>query len=205
MAAEQLTPGPERSLAALMRCNYGTHRGFVRTLLGEAEFLLGRLDAHLIPAQPERIQRLVFVCLGNINRSAFANAVAEDLGLRTCSIGLSTTTGAPAFQMAVTTARQFGYSLDQHRATDRADHLHHDGDYYLVMETRHLRQLRRAGIPAHQIGMLGHWSRPHRIHLHDPHTLSEAYFQTCFAQLHAAVHGLHSHLTLAASPAAAHR
>lgn len=194
--------GPDTSLAALTRCNFGTFRGYVRTLLGEAEFLLGRLDGHLWPAQPEQVQRLVFVCLGNINRSAFANAVAERLGLQTCSIGLATTTGAPAFSLAVQTAREFGYSLDTHRATDLSDHCHLDGDYYLVMEVRHLHRLIKAGIPKHRIGFLGHWSRPHRIHLHDPHTLSEAYFQTCFAQLLAAVHGLRSHLLLAGSPAA---
>ncbi|MCU7375663.1 hypothetical protein PEC18_33815 [Paucibacter sp. O1-1] len=194
--------GPATSLAALTRCNFGTFRGYVRTLLGEAEFLLGRLDAHLHPAAPEQVQRLVFVCLGNINRSAFANAVAERLGLRTCSIGLATTTGAPAFHLAVQTAREFGYSLEAHSATDLSDHQRQDGDYYLVMEVRHLHRLVKAGIPRHRIGFLGHWSRPHRIHLHDPHTLSEEYFQTCFAQLHAAVHCLSSHLRLAGSPAA---
>jgi protein-tyrosine phosphatase len=54
-----------------------------------------------VQLQPERVRRLVFVCLGNINRSAFGHVVAAGLGVRVVSIGLSTpTTGAPAFEKA---------------------------------------------------------------------------------------------------------
>jgi protein-tyrosine phosphatase len=179
--------------------NYGTVRGWVRSTLAQTEFVLGRLDAHTRPAA-KRIDRLVFVCLGNINRSAFAEQVARKLGANTCSIGLSTATGTPAFHKAVETAPQFNLDLTQHRATDMKDFSVQPNDLLLVMEIRHARQLVAAGIPKDSIALLGHWASPHRIHLHDPHTLSDAYFRTCFTLIHSAVHGLVGEMRAAQSP-----
>src|SRR5438045_2993372 len=86
---------------------HGTFRGWVRGLLAELEFRSGRLRRFVRP-DLRATRRLVFVCLGNINRSPFAHAVALDLGARCTSIGLSTTTGVPAFATAVETARRLG-------------------------------------------------------------------------------------------------
>lgn len=169
--------------------NHGTWRGLVRALLAHAEFALGRLEVHTrLPA--DNVDRLVFVCLGNINRSAFAESVARQLGANTCSIGLSTTTGAPAFHKAIETAPLFGLDLSKHRSTDLTNYQFRPTDILLVMEIRHAKQLIAAGVPKGSIALLGHWASPHRIHIHDPHTLSDDYFRTCFTLLHSAVHGL---------------
>jgi protein-tyrosine phosphatase len=177
------------------RTNHGTARGWVRSLLGELEYLSGRLDAHLEP-ESSSTRRLVFVCLGNINRSAFGEGVARQLGVRTSSLGLATTTGAPAFHKAVETAARFGVDLSRHAATDISDYSYQEGDLLLAMEVRHLRRLVAQGIPARSIVLLGHWSTPRRVHLHDPHTLGDEYFRTCFTLIHSAtlnlVHALKS-------------
>lgn len=173
-------------LAWLTDVNFGTWRGAIRLLLGEVEFLAGRLTPFLQP-DLQGTQRLVFVCLGNINRSAFSQAVARAQRLRSVSIGLSTTTGAPAYSMAVDVAPRYGLTLAEHQATDFCDYVYAPGDLLLAMEVRHAHELVRRGIPREAIALLGHWARPHRIHIHDPHTLSEAYFRTCFAILHSAV------------------
>jgi protein-tyrosine phosphatase len=68
------------------------------------------------------------------------------------------------------------------------------------MEVRHIKRLVAAGVPARRIALLGHWSSPHRIHLHDPYTLSDAYFQTCFTLIHSAVTRLVADLRCAQSP-----
>lgn len=189
---QQGAPAPTPStrhrgtLAWLTDVNFGTWRGAVRLLLGEVEFLTGRLNPFLQP-DLQATKRLVFVCLGNINRSAFSQAVARAQRLRSVSIGLSTTTGAPAYSMAVDVAPRYGLSLAEHQATDFCDYVYVPGDLLLAMEVRHAHELLKRGIPAHAIALLGHWARPHRIHIHDPHTLSEAYFRTCFAILHSAV------------------
>jgi protein-tyrosine phosphatase len=188
-----------RRLRRIVDTNHGTVRGLIRAMFAQCEFVLGRLDSYISPAA-NRVDRLVFVCLGNINRSAFAEQVARALGANTCSIGLSTTTGGPAFHKAVETAPQFGLDLSQHRATDIKDYRFRPTDLLLAMEIRHARQLVAAGIPVQSIALLGHWASPHRIHLHDPHTLSDAYFRTCFTLIHSAVHGLVREMRVANSP-----
>ena len=44
----------------VLRTNYGTLRGWVRSMLGQLEFVTGRLDPHLSPAALQ-VNRLVFV------------------------------------------------------------------------------------------------------------------------------------------------
>ncbi len=175
--------------SGLISGNFGTHRGLIRLLLGEAEYLAGRLNEFLEP-DLYATQRLVFVCLGNINRSPFGENVATSLGLYSTSIGLATSTGAPAFTTAVTTAQRFDIDLTAHKATDFVDYEYREGDLLLAMEIRHVHRLIALGIPPTAIALLGHWSTPHRIHIHDPHTLSDAYFRTCFSVINAAVREL---------------
>lgn len=189
-----------RRLRWLTDSSYGTWRGCIRHYLAQLEWLAGRLDAHTA-LEAAAVHRLVFVCLGNINRSAFAEAVACQHGAHAVSIGLSTTTGAPAFITAVHTATRFGLDLGQHAATDLGDYRYQAGDLLLVMEIRHLHRLRAHGIPPQAIALLGYWSRPRRLHLHDPHTLSDDYFLSCFSLIHSAVLNLLHTLREGASPA----
>jgi len=186
-------------LKQVIDVNHGTTRGLVRAMLAQLEYIVGRLEQHTHPVAKD-VDRLVFVCLGNINRSAFAEQVARALGANACSIGLSTTTGAPAFHTAVSIAPHFGMDLARHQATDLKDYTFRPADLLLTMEIRHAKQLVAMGIPEKSIALLGHWASPHRIHLHDPHTLSEAYFLTCFTLIHSAVHGLIANLRTAQSP-----
>lgn len=170
----------------LTAANYGTFRGWVRHVLAEIEWLAGRVDRFVV-ADPEKVRRLVFVCLGNINRSAFGEAVARARGVRACSVGLATTTGAPAFEKAVSTAGRFGIDLSAHAATDFTDFRYTPGDLLLAMEIRHVHRLMAGGIPAEAIALLGAWSSPRRLHLHDPALQSDDYFMTCFTLIHSAV------------------
>lgn len=191
----------DRSQQILQR-NFGTVRGFARAMLANVEYVLGQVDDHVQLDEDEarQITRLVFVCLGNINRSAFAGQLARQLGANACSIGLSTTTGVPAFFKAVETAMPFGVNLAAHRATDLKDYSFVATDLLLVMEIRHAKQLIALGVPPQSVALLGHWASPRRIHLHDPHTLSDAYFKTCFTLINSSVLALVSELRLAKSP-----
>ena len=54
-------------LRTLIDTNHGTTRGWVRTMLAQTEYVLGRVEDHIHPVGRE-VDRLVFVCLGNINR-----------------------------------------------------------------------------------------------------------------------------------------
>lgn len=181
--------GVQARFSGLVAGNFGTHRGLVRLLLGEAEYLAGRLNVFLRP-DLQQTRRLVYVCLGNINRSPFAENIATSMGLHAISIGLATSTGAPAFDTAVTTARRFDIDLTAHRAIDFVDYERAEGDLLLAMEIRHAHRLLELGVPEKAIALLGHWATPHRVHIHDPHTLSDAYFLTCFTVIQSAVREL---------------
>lgn len=166
--------------------NHGTWRGMVRLALAQADLVTGRLGVWADP-DTRAFDRLVFVCLGNINRSAYAAAIAREAGEACASLGLSTATGAPAFRTAQVEAGRRGIDLSTHLATDLEDHERRPADLYLVMEVRHAHRLVAAGIPASSIRMLGLWAAPCRIHIHDPHQCDERYFVTCFNVIESAV------------------
>ena len=188
-----------RRLISLLETNHGTHRGFIRYLIGQTEGIVGS-PLRFRALTPAKVERLVFVCLGNINRSAFAHAVAARHPVECISIGLATTTGAPATVNARTVSREFDISLDSHKATNISDYERRDGDLLLVMELRHAHRLVGRGVPAHQIALLGHWARPIRYHIHDPDTLSIDYFRSCFATILPAVTLLLAELKRGNSP-----
>lgn len=192
-----------KRLSKYIESNYGTFRGLIRVVFGEIEYLSGRLfEFTSLPSS--RVERLVFVCLGNINRSAFASRVAQIKGANSISIGLSTTTGLPAFEKAIETANTFGIDLSGHRAKNFPDYSYEPGDLLVAMEVRHVREMVRRGIPKQSIVLLGHWGAPSRIHIHDPHTLSDHYFQTCFLMLFAATLHLLADLRTSGSPCIIH-
>lgn len=194
------------AFAALLRPidrRYGTYRGLIRLLLAQAELGAGRLDPFAKP-NLSVVQRVVFVCQGNICRSCFAEYCARERGLVTASLGFATAGDAPAFPTAITTARKFDIDLSQHRTTDIEDFDVRDGDLFLTMEVRQARRFAalRTGKNI-QIALLGVWANPSRPHIHDPHRLSAEYFETCFAVIHSAVGGLTAQLRAANAPCAA--
>ncbi len=198
-AMPEATASMTTRLRELLECDHGTHRGWVRLKLANAEYVAGRLERWTRIREPV-VRRIVFVCLGNINRSAFAHETALRLGVEACSLGLSTATGSPAFETAIRTAARFGVSLDAHRATDLGDHEPRDGDLLAAMEVRHVKRLLDAGFAPESIVLLGRWASPMRLHIHDPHTLSDAYYRTCFSILDSAVRNLAAELATQGHP-----
>jgi protein-tyrosine phosphatase len=178
---------------------FGTWRGLLRLLLAYAELVTGRLRQFRL-RNPEQVQRVVFVCLGNICRSAFGDRVARESGLRVASLGLSTTTGVGSPDEARAAARRNGIDMDAHRAVDWGDFKVQPGDLFLVMEVRQAHELRRrlGDRQDVQVCLLGMWCSPAVPHLHDPFTLSAGYFDTCFARVRQATGNLNRALTGAA-------
>ena len=168
---------------------FGTWRGAVRLGLCYAERLSGQ--AAIRAAGPAPVERIVFVCQGNICRSAFAEGLARDRGLPVASFGLATTTGVRADPAAARAALALGVDLDRHRTTARSDFVVRPGDLLLAMETRQLRKIAAdADLAPLQRNLLGSWARPSVPHLHDPFQLSDAYFLTCFRRIQSAVERL---------------
>jgi protein-tyrosine phosphatase len=169
--------------------NFGTFRGLIRLGLSYGEIALGA--APLRQPVAADVTRLVFVCHGNICRSAYADVVARDLGMNVASFGLSTDSGKGAHPPVIAEAARRGVDMSAHRTTRIEDFDPDPGDLLLAMETRHLRKLATNGI----VGtiprvLLGRWSRPPFPHLHDPYALSAEYLPVCLDRIEAATRRL---------------
>lgn len=180
-------------LAEGLNARFGTWRGLVRLLLAHGERIAGRLRPFELQ-NPQAVRRVVFVCLGNICRSAYAEQVARAEGLHTASLGLSTTTGVGSPDAALAAAARQKMPMDAHRARDWEDFSVQPGDLLLAMEVRQAHELMRrlGGRDDVQVALLGNWCTPPSPHLHDPFTLSDAYFDTCFTRVRQAVSRLAS-------------
>jgi protein-tyrosine phosphatase len=172
-------------------CNFGTWRGLIRLLLAYIEFMAGRLWAFRLHRRAD-VQRVVFVCLGNICRSTYAHSIATKLDMNAASCGLSATTGNSSPAEAIASARRHGIDLTIHRALNWSDFQVQSGDLFLAMEIRQARALRRhlGNQQNVQICLLGMWCNPIIPHLHDPFMLSDEYFDTCFRRIEQAVRNL---------------
>jgi protein-tyrosine phosphatase len=173
-----------------LNTKFGTYRGLIRLLLAYAELYTGRLKP-FTEIGFHRVKRVVFVCQGNICRSCFADYYARSKGLAATSFGLATAGDAPAFPKAITAAKKFNIDLTAHITTDIEDFKFLDGDLLLVMEIRQARSLQAVvrGKPV-QLSLLGLWRDPPHPHIHDPHRLTDDYFDSCFHVIAAAVDGL---------------
>lgn len=181
-----------KQLVAAMQRDFANHRGLVRTVLADCMWRFGpyrqygRVDW-------SAVERLVFICQGNICRSPFAHqlAAAQSPGLPVVSFGLATTTGVPANELATDVARDFGVDLAVHRATDMNDFSLCDGDLLIVMEDRHISWLEPYTVGFNvQVVLLGLWCRPRFALLYDPYEQSREYFSACFDRIRRAVGNL---------------
>jgi protein-tyrosine phosphatase len=173
----------------LITTNFGTVRGLVRLGLSYGEVALGA--AGVSRPDPAAVRRLVFVCHGNICRSAFADVVARAAGLRVASFGLSTDAGKGAHPPAIAAAAALGFDLTAHRTVRGADFEAEPGDYLLAMETRQLRRMARdARLATLPRGLLGLYTRPVVPHLHDPYEIDPAYMPVCLKRIESAVANL---------------
>lgn len=165
---------------------FGTWRGLVRLGLAHGQMWSGR--SAILSPNPAQISRLVFVCHGNICRSAFADVLAKTLGLRSASFGLSTSSGQAAHEPASKAAIARGVDLSAHRTLRVEEFRPARGDLLLAMEVRQLHRL--AATPALKEvprSLLGLWAKPPIPHLHDPYQLDERYMKVCLARIQEAV------------------
>ena len=138
-----------------------------------------------------RVNRLVFVCKGNICRSPYAEIRAKGHGIEVISLGLAAKSGTLANSDAIKNAAVRGIDLDLHRAKRQSDIHISSGDLLIGMEPGQARVLHRiAKKEGAQVTLLGLWRDPPRPYIHDPYGHGEGYFQTCFSIIDEAVEGL---------------
>lgn len=158
---------------------YGGKRGFARTLQYRTLTLLGRYRRYR-QVDWSRVERLVFVCKGNICRSPFAELVARDEGLETVSCGVEASDGAPANQGALEAADRMGYDLSAHRSRKLATEPVGNGDLFVLLEPAHLDALEQHHGQRRNCTLLGLWSRTRNPYIQDPYGTAPACFDRSF-------------------------
>jgi len=148
---------------------------------------------------PTTAQSFIFVCFGNIMRSPMCevlmNRAAAGLpgGVVVASAGLNAIAGRPAHPWAIMAAREFGVSLENHRArlltTEMVDH----ADAILVMDDQNKVQLlSRWPRARNKVFMLGAYGRQeHRgVEIRDPYFLAQEETRHCYQILDACIQNL---------------
>lgn len=126
-------------------------------------------------------KRLVFVCTGNICRSAYAEAVARARGIAAVSCGIDTQTGKPADSMAVARAGARGIDLSTHHTTAWPDFELAHGDLLIAAQLEHLNAIRdRASRHACRFVLMSSLDRANFAVIRDPFGLNQQTFDDVF-------------------------
>ena len=169
--------------------NYGSRSGFVKTIWHQFLYY----PAYYHPYKKidwSHVDRLVFVCKGNICRSAFAEAIARSFGIEAISCGLDTIEDAPANKRARLTAKNLGVDLEGHKTRPIMYLVLKQTDLIVAMEPWQAAFLNKHLIRTHQVTLLGLWVQPVLPHIQDPYGASSDYFNSCFKYIEKSVHAL---------------
>ena len=158
---------------------YGSRRGLVRTYWHRLRYHLGAYRQYK-KIDWKSVDRLVFVCKGNICRSAYAEAVAKSLGCEAISCGIDTIKDAPANLDAVMMADKHGFDLKQHKTQPVKCAALKSSDLLIAMEPWQLEFLQKDMGGKYQYSLLGLWTETVLPHLQDPYGASSFYFDRCF-------------------------
>lgn len=156
---------------------YGGKRAFLRHQQALSLYRIGVLR-RFTRIDWGRVERVIFVCHGNICRSPYCEARGRLLGLQTASLGLSAEENSPASASVAALARMRGVELADHRARTLPNVAVGPTDLLVAMEPSQARQLRKL-TAGPQITLLGLWSATPRPYLHDPYGLGQDYITRC--------------------------
>ena len=175
--------GISKFIVELLNINakWGTYRGLIRCTISSIKNYLGHYSEQK-DIDFGRVERIVFICQGNICRSAFAEHYARSISnVQLASAGLATTAELPANEIATSVAKEVNISMDEHKTTCLQDMQLSDKDLLVIMEDRQIAPTQEVskGSGA-QITLLGLWSTPNKALIYDPFSLSKDYFRSCF-------------------------
>ena len=175
-------------------------KGYVKrllTLTNEKRFAARQRRAWKsgeVAAAISRARSMLFLCYGNINRSALADvmvrAYAEDSGISVASAGFHRESGRSADPVMIEVARQSAVDMTAIRSTCLTEEQLHDSDIIFVMEKAHYDRLVAVDPSvAEKVYLLG----AHRnsagwpVEIADPYGQSRANYQACYERIAEAV------------------
>lgn len=149
---------------------------------------------------PHTARSFVFVCYGNIMRSPMCEALMS----RACasgalpnfsitSAGLHATPGTVAHPWALSVAREYGVSLEQHRARQLTDAMVDQADVIFAMDYQNQVQLMsRWARASHKVYLLSAYAgeRYKSAEIYDPYPLGEGATRECYRVLDTCIRNL---------------
>lgn len=181
-------------VAVWLRDAYGGKNAFVRYWATRTKILYGGYRP-LRDVDFLRVDRLVFVCKGNICRSPYAEARARGMGYKTISAGLDAAPGTAADPVATRVAMSRGVDLSKHLATHFDVLALQRGDLVIAFEPSHAAYLLKTRQRSpYQVTLVGLFAPFPFAYVHDPFGLAETYFSACFQRIDAALSVLSTRL-----------
>jgi len=171
-----------KNISTYIKNNYGSKKGLLYTTYYNILGFLGIYNkyTHISMAH---IDRIVFICKGNICRSAYAEVVARTLGLNAISCGINAIESAPANENAINIAEIKGHDLTSHKTTPILNVKFNSTDLLVVMEPSQISAVNKIIIGSPTITLLGLWAKNKMPYIHDPYNSSLTYFNRCFDQI----------------------
>ncbi len=151
-----------------------------------------------------RVRHIVFVCHGNICRSAFAEhwlrSRLPEKALTIESCGLSVDRSTPPPDQALKASLELGIDLNSHRSKGFTQCDLKNADLVLSMEYNHHRRL-IAMFPEYRykivlLKQFAGFPRNLACNIHDPYGLDHQEFQRCFSLMQISLQGLIKHFGL---------
>jgi len=153
-----------------------------------------------------RIKNILFVCMGNICRSPFAEGLLKKLvqkkgldGIVADSAGLLALTGNHASSLAHKVAAEYGVDLSGHVAKSVKEAMVNKSDLILVMENSHTKILLDTFPEAeNKMFLVRRFARfgSKNRGVTDPYGLTYEAYRFCFLDIQDCVSGLAEHLSL---------
>ena len=167
--------------------------GFSRAIRKGRDLALLRTDSirNAAAIRAQEIDRLVFVCKGNICRSSFAEAVARSKGWPAESFGLDVKKSQSADEEANKVALMLGVDMTDHGSRSIRQAVFSPGDCLVAMEPEQLVALQdmkaRHGC---QVTLLGIWGASADLRVTDPYGKGRREMVRVFGQIEDSLSGL---------------
>ena len=161
-----------------IQLNFGSKKGLLRRVQYELLHSLGFFNCYR-QINFNGINRLVFICQGNICRSPLAEAKAKKLGIPSQSFGLNCTDNHPADPRAVGFASKLKLSLENHRTRHISHYTPQIGDLLVGMEPAHAKLLSAMFGNNVPITLAGLWLPQITPYIHDPFNTCQEFFSYC--------------------------
>lgn len=180
--------------------NYGRKKGFIKSIVSSLYLYTGGYKVFL-NINWNIVQRLVFICHGNICRSAYAQAYANHLGLLAASAGINAINLGKADPTAIEMASHRHIDLTLHRTTHIDNFERKDGDLFLCMEPEQgqfmLKVIGSEENINQQVTLLGLWADESWPFLQDPYGLTNQYWEKCLNIIDSGITRIYPRLSIA--------